>query len=657
MTFSLLRCLAAPAALLTLALTAHAQELLPATPLSADPGRAATATKPAAKRLAQRAAALGLPFFDDFTTPLDGPPAAARWQPAATDYPDGQGLTLHYSGGGAYVSNRLAINAPTRGTATLDGLRANGLPYSASSPSFYSKTDTLTSLPIDLSGLNAGSNVYLSYAWQAGSLAGVPAASSGSTPVSLTLEFLDSDGRWNTIWTYLSKNKRTAFRQQIFPVNQAGYFHAGFRFRFRAMGNQATSRDAFGLDYLYLNSNRTAADTVFQDIATSQGLSSPLRRYAAMPVWQYNAGGSAELNTALTATVNNLTPSGNPTPISWLGTVREVDGGGSFGPATWASGDRPELAGASQDVITGDAGTAQLPTTPAAKRLRYTLALQTKETNPLTLPNDTISRDLELSNYYAYDDGTAEQSLGIPAVSTGPTSYLAVAYATNQVDRVSAVQLAPVFNNIPLALGGENFADRTVTVAVWADTLGMPARKPLATATATLAQADVAQRFYTVSFAVPVQVSGRFYVGYGQPPGGQFLPYGLDLNNQPAASSLFYTKNGVWTAFQPTTGGSLLLRAVMNNNAPLATAAQQTTSARFGLYPNPAPTGTTVWVDGPAYARATLLDVLGRPLWQQPAAEAGQALLRLPAALPAGVYLVRLSLADGSAATRRLVVQ
>ena len=65
----------------------------------------------------------------------------------------------------------------------------------------------------------------------------------------------------------------------------------------------------------------------------------------------------------------------------------------------------------------------------------------------------------------------------------------------------------------------------------------------------------------------------------------------------------------------------------------------------------------SVTVAGPTFRQATLLDVLGRPVWQQPAAEAGQPLLRLPATLPAGVYLVRLTLPDGSVATRRLTVQ
>ena len=62
-------------------------------------------------------------------------------------------------------------------------------------------------------------------------------------------------------------------------------------------------------------------------------------------------------------------------------------------------------------------------------------------------------------------------------------------------------------------------------------------------------------------------------------------------------------------------------------------------------------------VDGPTFRRAALLDVLGRPVWQQPTTEAGQAVLRLPAGLPAGVYLEQLTLPDGSIATRRLSLQ
>ncbi|QKG55824.1 T9SS type A sorting domain-containing protein [Hymenobacter sp. BRD128] len=651
----LLRLLGLPAVLLSLMAQAQTTPLvLTPQPLSTDPSRAASAT---ASTATLRTAALALPFFEDFTLPRDGQPSPLRWQPATTSYPDGSGLTQHYGGGGAYVSNRLAIEPLTRGTATLDGLRANGQPYTPGSASFYSATDTLTSQPIDLSGYSPANNLYLSYAWQAGTLAGAPVAASSGAPVFLTLEFLDNVGRWNTIWTYNAEGKTTRFWQKIFPLNQASYYHSGFRFRFRASGNQASSRDAFGLDYIYLNANRAANDTIFQDIATSRGLSSPLQSYTAMPAWQYAASTASPLNPAMTATVNNLLPSGNPTPISWLGTVRELTGGG-FGGGTWVTGNQPLLAGARQVVISGDARTAPLPAATTTRRYRYTLALQTNETNPLTLPNDTTYRDLELADYYAFDDGTAESFLTLPAQSTGPVSYYAYPITAAKSDQVKAIRLAPVFNNIPLAQGGENYQNRSVTVAVWADNNGQPANTPLATQTAVLPNPlpTSGQVFIDVPFATPVPVSGRFYIGYGQASNGQFLPYGFDLNNASTAPTLFYNKQNAWSAPTLTTPGTIMMRAVMNNGV-LATQAQQAVNAQFSLYPNPAPTGIAVAVSGPPFRRAVVLDVLGRPVWQQPATEAGQPTLRLPASLAAGVYLVQLTLPDGSTATRRLVVE
>lgn len=642
-----------------LGLAAHAQTVPPVLtpqPLVADPGRAASpATTTSATR---RTAALGLPFFEDFTLPRDGQPSPLRWQNQTTAYPDGSGLTQNYAGGGAYVSNRLAREPLTRGTATLDGLRANGLPYTPGSASIYSATDTLTSQPIDLSSYSTSSNLYLSYAWQAGTLAGSPVASSGATPVLLTLEFLDNVGRWNSIWTYNAEGKTTRFRQQIFPLNQAAYFHSGFRFRFRASGNRASSRDAFGLDYIYLNNNRAANDTTFQDIATSRGLGSPLQSFTSMPVWQYTASATSPLNPALTTTANNLLPNGNPTPISWLGTVRELSGGG-FEGGPWVAGNQPLLAGARQVVITGDARTAPLPAATATRRYRYSLALQTNETNPLTLPNDSTYRDLELADYYAFDDGTAESSLALQALPSGPATYYAYPIVAAKNDQVKAIRLAPIFNNISLAGGGDNYQNRPVTVAVWADNNGRPAATPLATQTGVLTNSSLASGpvFMDVTFSKPVAVSGRFYIGYGQAASGQFLPYGFDLNNPGTAPQLFlYTQNSEWVAATVSTPGTIMMRAVMNNNA-LATQAQQAANAQFSLYPNPAPTGTTVAVSGPAFRRAAVLDVLGRPVWQQSAAEAGRPTLRLPASLAAGVYLVQLTLPDGSIATRRLAVE
>lgn len=624
-------------------------------PLPADPARAATAAASAA----QRTTALTLPFFEDFTSPLEGAPNATRWQAATTAYPN-LGGTIRYAGGGAYVSNRLAVEPLTRGTATLDGLRANGLPYAPTQPVAYGQIDTLTSQVIDLSGFTAGSNVRLSFAWQAGGVVGAPTNSGNSSPTNLTLELLDNSGIWQSAWTYTSRGNSTKFRQQIFALSSA-YLHNAFRFRFRASGSRTQNTDVFGLDYIYLNNNRAANDTTFQDIATSRGLSSPLTPYTSLPVWQYNAATTAPLNPTLTATINSLTASGQtPTPISWQGTVRDL--GGSGFSASWLTGGRPIVAAARQEVITGSSATAPLPSSAATKLLRYQLALQTQETNPLTLPNDTLRRDIELADYYAYDDGTPEFIVGLAASNSNPFSYVALAFTANQPDFVKALRVVPIFNNTTTANGGENNQPRPITVAVWADNNGKPANTPLATATGTLINSTTAgSGFQEIKFNPPVPVSGRFYVGYGQASNGLFLNYGLDLNNQLPANTLFSntlgsTNSDPWRAVTLSTPGAPLLRPAMAQTY-LATRGQQTISAAFALYPNPAPTSTAVLVEGPAFRQAALLDVLGRTVWQQPAAEAGQPTLRLPARLPGGVYLVQLALPDGNTATRRLVLE
>lgn len=626
-------------------------------PLPADPARAATAV-PAANTN-QRTTALTLPFFEDFTSPLEGAPNATRWQGATTSYPN-LGSTIRYTGGGAYVSNRLAVEPLTRGTATLDGLRANGLPYVANLPVSYGQIDTLTSQIIDLSGFTAGSNVRLSFAWQAGGVVGAPTNNANSSPTNLTLELLDNSGAWQSAWTYTSRGNITKFRQQIFTLGSA-YLHSAFRFRFRASGSRTQNTDVFGLDYIYLNNNRAANDTTFQDIATSRGLSSPLTPYTSLPVWQYNAAPTPPLNPTLTATVNSLTNTGQtPTPISWQGTVRDL--GGSGFSAAWLAGGRPIVAAARQEIITGSAATAPLPNSAAPKQLRYQLALQTQETNPLTLPNDTLRRDVELADYYAYDDGTPEFIVGLAASNSNPFSYVALAFTANQPDFVKALRVVPIFNNTTTANGGENNQPRPITVAVWADNNGKPANTPLATATGTLVNSATAgPAFQEIKFNPPVAVSGRFYVGYGQASTGLFLNYGLDLNNQLPANTLFSNTLGAassdpWRPVTLSTPGAPLLRPAMAQTY-LATRGQQALSAAFALYPNPAPAGMAVLVEGPAFRQATLLDVLGRTVWQQPAAEAGQPTLRLPARLPGGVYLVQLALPDGSTATRRLVLE
>ena len=635
--------------LLAMASAATAQEApyLPALPLSADPARAVYLPR-IGQRAQQRATSLALPFFDDFTTPLEGAPKVLNWLPT----------------GGALVSNRLALMPLTRGTATLDGLRANGKSYSGITTSAFGAIDSLVSQPINLSGLSPNDNVYLSFAWQGGSIVGVLNGNTNSTPERLELFVKTDVDAWERVWlkVYPRLASVTAFRQQVIDLNQTKYLHGNFQFMFVATGNTSSNSDNWSVDYVLLNSGRTAGltDTTFVDVGTSAGLlganpsgglRSPLRQFTAMPVWQFNAASppSSELNPNLGVNISNLRPGFVPLLIGVQGTVRELPGGTSLGP--WLQSNPAVSTSPRQTAVTGPANSQPPSTTATAKTLRYTLALNSQETTARTLANDTIFRDVELNNYYAYDDGTAENFTQLPAYGTGQASSFAYRFNLNQPDYVRSLRLYPVYT------ASDQLA-RPVTISVWDDVAGKPAAQPRVSKTAIIpapAQFPAGWQYYEVTFDQPVRVTGTFYVGYSQPSTSRDLHYGLDLNSAFPSGYLWRRDNtGFWDTIPfPNRRGALMMRPVMTNNVTTATAAARKAAA-FSLYPNPA--HGTVTVAGPTFARATVLDALGRSVWMQPTAQAGQAMLELPS-LPAGVYTVRLTLPDGRTVSQRLLLE
>ncbi|WP_157547598.1 T9SS type A sorting domain-containing protein [Hymenobacter sp. DG25A] len=603
--------------LLTWATQLRAQNVQP---LSADPGRAAPVGN--TSRPVARGTSVTLPFFDDFAQQPEGMPNAEHWEPR----------------GGTLVNNRFPVAPPSRNVVTFDGLKANGQPYGSSS--FYSDTDTLTSLPIDLSGLTAGSNVYLSFFWQAGSIVSPPSAASSTRQVAFTLEFLNEAGQWQSIWSQRSTGRRTDFAQEIVAVNDAQYLHANFRFRFHSIGNQANTRDAWSLDYLKLDRNRSAADTTYRDIATSAPLTSLLKRYASMPAVQLAAAPipADELNDQTGTTINNFDIGPAPTPITWRGTAQNLPKGPEL---QFLTGNRSIDASARQVPITGDVRTvAAALLTGGPQRIRHRILLGTNETDPRTQPNDSISRVTELSDYYAYDDGTAEAAVSLPALTGGASTFFAYRIDLNQPDQVRSVRLYPVLPNA---------AGRAITLSVWADVNGKPAEKPLASVPFTVPATAPAGGFLEIPFTQPVGVSGTFYVGYGQASAGQFVQFGLDLNSSPPANYFFYQVRNEWSAVADFSG-ALMLRPVMTGTVTAATPSRA--AALLTLYPNPS--SGIVQVKG-RYTHATVLDALGRTVWQQTSQTNGQPTLDL-SGLPAGVYLMRLALPDGSVAAKRLVL-
>lgn len=602
-----------------LAQTSQGQALI--RPLGSEPAHAAPTAA------ARRPAVLSLPFFDDFSRQPEGRPDEQRWEVS----------------GGTLVNNRFPRRPPTKGVATLDGLNEQGT--SRGPVSFIGEGDVLTSQPLDLSALTATDNVFLSFFWQAGSILGPPEAS-GSRPIALYVDFLNRDKLWQQVWQLNSPGDTTIFRFKSLPLNQPQYLHSEFRFRFRVNGSVYNNRDAWSVDYVRLDRNRTATDSTFRDIAVSRALPSALQRYSAMPVAQFNQNAAQELTDRTSTTANNFDAGSTPTPIRWTGTLEVLPGGPT---SQFLTGGASIDANSRQLPVVGSVRSASVPITAAPKFLRQRVTLLTNETTPLTQTNDTITRVTELGNYFAYDDGTAESSISLSPTSTGPASYLALRFDLNQPDQIRAIRLFPVMATA---------AGRTITLNIWDDDgSGRPAATPKASKSYQIpATLPAGQTFVEVQFDAPVSVSNRFYAGYGQAATPQFVEFGFDLNNAPPTGYLLVNALGTWsvnnTATTTRPAGALMLRPVTGSTIT-GTAAPAEVAATYQLYPNPTPDGR-VQVQG-RYTHATVLDALGRVVWEQPTTQRGQAELALPPLL-AGVYFVRLTLPDGLLVTKRLSV-
>ena len=104
--------------------------------------------------LQHRGGALSLPFFDDFSTPS---------MPLADGSLPGYEAFQRWEVGSGRRTETYAIDGPTIGAATLEGLNRFGEPYNFVDVNTPGWCDTLTSLPIALNGYFPESNVHLMF--------------------------------------------------------------------------------------------------------------------------------------------------------------------------------------------------------------------------------------------------------------------------------------------------------------------------------------------------------------------------------------------------------------------------------------------------------------------------------------------------------------
>jgi Secretion system C-terminal sorting domain len=498
---------------------------------------------------------LGLPFFDDFSRP--------------SIFPDTRKWTDNYT----FINNTYTDLQITAGIATFDALDNSGRMYGTASSSGF-KADQLTSKPINLN-YSVSDNIWLSFFYQAGGLADPPEAND-----SLTLQFFAPvEKKWYSVWK-TEGNSEQRFRPAIIKIDNNHFLQKGFQFRFinYASISQNLSDpsmvgncDIWNIDYVLVDKNRNAGDTVFADVALTLPLRSLLKTHEAMPWKQFRQIYLQEMGSSIPVHYrNNDIITRNVTRNFEIWDVNKNSLAYSFSAGATNIGPQTSADYNANLVYTFNTSSNDSAT------FRITASLKTDNFDPKG--NDTLVYYQVFKNYFAFDDGSSEGGYGVNGLGSR-NAMVAYRFVSFMQDTLRAIRIC--FNDSYLDANKREF-----DLVVWDDNNGIPGNVLYTREQVMVEQGNGINGFYNYTIPEGVLVNGIFYVGWKQ-RSESFLNVGFDVNS-PHAGKQFYWLNGEWR--QSQVHGSIMIRPVVGS--PLKITSVHDTYYKnknlMSIWPNPA---------------------------------------------------------------------
>lgn len=473
---------------------------------------------------------LELPLFDDFSQ--------------QSVFPDEQKWLDNF----AFINNTYSDRQITIGVATMDAIDNYGRLYETASPSGF-KADQLTSRPVNLD-YPVTENIWLSFFYQPGGLGDPPEQQD-----SLTLQFLAPDeNKWYSVWR-ASGNTDQIFKPVIIKVDEDRYLKKGFQFRFVNYASISSNLndpsmigncDIWNIDYILLDKNRNAGDTIFADVAFRLPLRSILKSHESMPWKQFRQIYLQEMGSSIPIHYrNNDTITRNVTRNFEIWDMYKNTLSDYF-----SSGAANILPLSDVDYNANLIYTYNTDNNDSAL-FRIKCSLKTDEFDPKE--NDTLVYYQIFKNYFAFDDGTSEGGYGINGLGSR-NAMVAYRFQSYMEDTLRAVQIC--FNDSYLDAN-----KRTFDLMVWDDDNNVPGNNLYSLDEVTVEQGDEINGFYTYILPEGVMVNDVFYVGWRQ-LSETFLNAGFDVNT-PNAGKQFYSLSGEWQPSQVQ--GSLMIRPVVGD--------------------------------------------------------------------------------------------
>ena len=548
----------------------------------------------------------------------------------------------------AYVNNTFPINPPTIGVVTLDGMDRTGYPYSPEDPNVNGPADKLTSVPINLA-YPPGDSLYLSFFYEAIGLSGnnAPDELSGD---SLRLElYAPNEAQWFRVWSTPQALPMDAFKQVMIPITDPKYLKTGFKMRFSNDATLGGMVDQWHIDYVRLDRNRTAADTVLQDVAFVYQEAGLLQTFTSVPFAKFSQSpGSYMAQQVDVEQRNNDTQSkfitwgyGVTSDCGWSTTRDSYGNNISNNASSNFNSTHPVNSGANP-LVYDVAGC-----TDAAF---YTSKFWTNATPDVCAYNDTMQYVQEISNYYSYDDGSAEAGYSLNAAG----AMQAYRFDTQGTDSLRALRMyfAPIFTYDPPPVN--NPPNGSFIITVWSSLNPEVIIHQNVSFSSPEYQLWGPDHFVEYPLDSTISVGGTFYVGWVQTNVTR-MNLGMDKNRN-NQDKMFYKVGQSWQ--NSAQEASWMIRPVMVSAVnPFAGVEEVEASAAFlTLFPNP--TGDAFQVKtsefGAQAVGMELIDPMGRLVRRWNAEERS---LSVQDVAP-GPYIVRLvGREGGTLAQGRLIVQ
>ncbi len=486
---------------------------------------------------------LALPFFDDFSYDRNTVNSNLWFQSSV------------------FVNRTYALNPPTIGVATFDGLDALGYARDFNQFNNSEPSDTLLSNKIDLSISNS---VYMMFYYQAQGIGDSPELQD-----KLVLEFLNDTLGWEEVW-HSDDTILQDFTKIVKVINESRFLFDSFQFRFRNYATVSGNFDHWHIDYVKLDEFLNSTDTIqLNDVSFVYPSPSFLKRYFEMPWTHFVNNEIMELKDSIDIKLRN---NGASTNVDYQYNVFENNNQIFHYP----------LIGLSRNVSVLDydsIGNFSFTNPP--------ISIETNVFNSFQLDsatfiiqniigtassdykfNDTIYSTQKFHTHFAYDDGVAESAYGINIDG----AKLAYEFKLNRPDTLRAVQMY-----FPQMLDSVNHIPFDLTI--WEKTNGLPAT--ILYSESFFPVHTEYLDYHTYYLSQPFRIVGDFYVGWQQTT-DDLLNIGLDKNNT-ANSYMYYDAGFGWT--NSSYNGSWMIRPIFSMNEVVSDVINF--DSNFKSYPSP----------------------------------------------------------------------